>query len=757
MATAAYKRKLTAILSADVAGYSRLMGKDEEATVRTLTGHREAMAQTIQQFRGRVVDSPGDNVLAEFGSVVDAVRCALQIQHVLKERNAKLTEDRRMAFRIGLNLGDVIQDGDRIYGDGVNIAARLEGLAEPGGICISGTVYEHVRNKLTLWKEYLGAHEVKNIVEPIEVYRVDISADPAPSRSKQPRVFLKGLHKRTILPILIALILMAAGFLAWRMDWTLTPPGHDTETDEAAAPFPSKRSIAVLPFINMSDDAAQDYFADGITEDLITDLSKISDLFVIARSSSFTYKGKPVKIQQVGKELGVRFVLEGSVRKAGNDLRINAQLIDAASGHHLWADRYDGQFKDIFSLQDQIIRKIIAALAVRLTAGEARQVTRARTQNIEAYDAFLQGKEYVLRLTPEDLARGIPYFEKAIRLDPQYWQAYAALAQTYTDGSWMGLLQTLGISWIEARIKGLEYLKIAMKNPPSLAYQVISSLLLFKRQHENALLAAEKAIAADPNDPGGHLVMSDVLMMMGRPAEALGFLEKARRLDPHMPGVYLFAEGMARFCLGQLPETVSLIERALSYNPQVRPMAAPLIAAYAHLGKDKEARDLMRELIENWPFSPIPVDLKVLMYGFPLKHPEPTLRLATGLRRAGMPGEEGGYLKLYDTYRLTGDEIRDLLFGKTVWGRDPFSGEEFQVSRTLEGKATLESFLGADSGKSWIEGNILFDQWDHFMDGIELSGNVYRNPDGTWQQRNAYIRLDDLGFVAFSPMDRGKD
>ena len=318
VATEGFKRKLTAILSADVAGYSRLMGEDEEATVRTLTAHRQMMATSIQQHRGRVVDSPGDNLLADFASVVDAVQCAVEIQQVLKVRNAQLPENRKMVFRIGVNLGDVIEDGHRIYGDGVNIAARLEGLAEPGGICISGTVYEHIKNKLALWNEYLGEHTVKNITGSIRVYRIGMEPEVAAYKERKGKA--SGIKRRKWAAMAFAaiLILGAVAFTFWRFYLRPSSPVDVASVAKMAFPLPDKASIAVLPFVNISGDVDQEYFADGITEDLITDLSKISDLLVIARSSMFTYKGRPVKIQQVGEELGVRYVLEGSIRKAGN-------------------------------------------------------------------------------------------------------------------------------------------------------------------------------------------------------------------------------------------------------------------------------------------------------------------------------------------------------------------------------------------------------------------------------------------------------
>ncbi len=381
------ERKLAAIFSADVQGYSRLMGDDEETTIRTLTAYREVMTALIRQHRGRVVDSPGDNLLAEFASAVDAVQGAVAIQKELKTRNAELPDQRKMQYRIGINVGDVVVEGERIYGDGVNIAARLESLAEGGGICISGNVHEQVKNKLTLSYDYRGEQRVKNIAEPVRVYKVEWEAQAvAPTTSREPAVEL---------------------------------------------PLPDKPSIAVLPFTNMSADPEQEYFSDGITEDLITDFSKLSGLFVIARNSAFAYKGKTVKVQEVRRELGVQYILEGSVRKAEGQVRITAQLVDTTTGYHVWAERYDRELKGIFALQDEVTQKIVVALEVKLTVGEQGRVWRRYTENVEAYDFFLRGMEYHNRLTLEANVQARQLFEKALTLDPQFAAAYASLGWTY--------------------------------------------------------------------------------------------------------------------------------------------------------------------------------------------------------------------------------------------------------------------------------------------------------------------------------------
>jgi len=380
MAEEGFKRKLAAILSADVEGYSRLMDDDEEATVRTLTSYRTAIADLVQQFRGRVVDTPGDNILAEFTSVVDAVNCAVEIQRELAERNAELPNKRKMQFRIGVNLGDVIDEEDRIYGDGVNIAARIENLSNAGGICISHSAYDQIRNKLKFGYEYLGEHEVKNIREPVKAYHVLM----APEFEGQRIGFEKKTPKTRWMGVAAAVVIIVIGLLIYQVYQSK----QILPVKEALA---EKPSIAVMAFDNMSNDPEQGYFGDGISEDLITDLSKIPDILVISRLSSFTYKGKNIKVQQIAKELGVRYVLEGSVRKAGNTIRINAQLIDATNGHHLWAERYDGGMNDIFTLQDNITSKIAASLAVKLTEDDKNRLLQKGTVNMEAYEAYMIG------------------------------------------------------------------------------------------------------------------------------------------------------------------------------------------------------------------------------------------------------------------------------------------------------------------------------------------------------------------------------
>ena len=637
MANEGFKRKLTAILSADVAGYSRLMGNDEEATIRTLNAYRTAIGNLVKHHRGRVVDTTGDNLLAEFASAVDALKCSVEIQRDLAERNTQLPYDRRMEFRIGVNVGDVVEEERRIYGDGVNIAARVEALADAGGICISGRVYDQVENKFDYKYEFLGEKEVKNIARPIRVYRVLSYPGAAAYRVLEAKKTV-GKTWRNIFISAVCILLVGAGIAALWYFYLISPPTLSEIATEQTPKLnlPDLPSIAVLPFVNVSGAVEQEYFSDGMTDDLITDLSKISGLFVIARNSVFTYKGKPAIVQNVAKELGVRYVLEGSVRRAGDKLRINAQLIDATTGHHLWAQRYDGQIGDVFALQDRITEKIVAALAVKLTSGEQEQVALKYTDNILAYDAFLQGRGYYVRRTPHDYAAAVSCFEKAVKWDANYGQAYAALSMTYWESAHNLWTYHLGVSWAEAHNRAEKYLALAMDNPSPLAYQAASKMHIDWMQHEMAIAHAQRALGLDPNDADSYLAIAYALIYASRPKEALGFVEKAMRLDPHYPAYYLFVLGLAHFVLEHFEEAVTLFERALKHNPTYYVPLIPLSAAHAHLNREQEAVATLKKLHE---VLPVIVTISFIENSTPLcsyKNPADRNRLLAGLRLAGM-------------------------------------------------------------------------------------------------------------------------
>jgi len=476
MAEQDFKRKLTAILSADAKGYSRLMGEDEEATVRTITAYREVIGSVVQKHRGRVVDSPGDNILAEFASVIDAVRSAVEIQEELKNKNAELPDERKMEFRIGVNLGDVIHEEERIYGDGVNVAARVESLAEAGGICVSGTVFDQIESKLPLGYEFLGEQSVKNISKPVRIYKALMDPEAVGKVIGETRPEAKqGL--RMALAVVIVLLLVVGGVLIWRI---ASPPVEVTSVEKTAFPLPEKPSLAVLPFDNLSGDSSQDYFSDGITESIITELSKLSNLFVIARNSTFTYKGKPVKVQQVAEELGVRYVLEGSVQRSGDRVRITAQLIDAQTGRHLWAENYDRTFGDIFALQDDINDHVAMALQVKLTEGEMARIRRGHANNPEAYEYYLRGLKIYRTFTKEANAQARKMYESAVALDPNYALGWCSIGWThYRDGRF-GWTDTPAKSLALAEELALKAL--AMDDSMSEAYAQLSVVYMARRR-----------------------------------------------------------------------------------------------------------------------------------------------------------------------------------------------------------------------------------------------------------------------------------
>ncbi|MHC4424329.1 MAG: adenylate/guanylate cyclase domain-containing protein [Planctomycetota bacterium] len=424
MSDKSLNRKLAAILSADVKGYSRLMGEDEDFTVGTLTAYRKIMTALIDQHRGRAVDLPGDNLLAEFASAVNAVRCAVEIQTELEIKNAELPENRRMEFRIGINFGDVIEEGERIYGDGVNIASRVEGLAEVGGVCIARTVYDQVKNKLALKYEYLGEHTLKNIAEPVQVYRILSAPEAGDKVVAKTKISARNWRKSSLAAIILLLV-GAVSFAVWH--YRSGRLSKVASGEKIATPLSTKPSIAVLPFANLSGDAEQEYFNYGLTNDIITDLSKFRELLVIASNTVFTYKGKPVMVKDLAGELNVRYLLEGSVQKTGDKVRINAQLIDTASGHHLWAERYDRDLKDLFAVQDEIVQTIVSTLAVKIDAVERTRVMRKDTDSLEAYDYVLRGREYFSQTTRSANSKARQMFERAIELDPRWNPRYVSI------------------------------------------------------------------------------------------------------------------------------------------------------------------------------------------------------------------------------------------------------------------------------------------------------------------------------------------
>jgi adenylate cyclase len=575
------------------------MGVDEDATVRTLTAYRRVMTTHIQEHRGRVVDSPGDNLLAEFSSIVDAVQCAVEMQKDLKTKNARLPLNRRMKFRIGINLGDVIVEGERIYGDGVNIAARLEALAEEGGICISGTVYDSVKNKLALGYEPLGENTVKNIAEPVRVYRILMEREAGSRKEGRPKRILPRHWWKVALAAGGGLVFLGMGIMIWNLYFRPIPLSTVVPPEKAQMlELPDKPSIAILPFVNMTEDPEQEYFSDGLTEDLITDLSKISGLFIIARNSTFEYKGKAVKPEKVARELGVRYVLEGSVRRAADRVRITAQLVDTTTGYQVWAERYDRNWEDIFLLENEVTQEIVRALAVKLTEVEQRTVLRKDTDNLEAFDSYLRGKKYLLTSTKEGMVQARRMFERAIDLDPKYAAAHTDLGLTYLNEwtwQWSDDLQSL------ERAFELAEKAIDLDDSLPMTHILMGRVYLWKMLHEQAIAYLERAIALDPNDAGAYVHLANVLNYAGRPVEAIGLVKEAMRLDPLNSDRYLWALGHAYLMSRQYEDAIEALKKTLKHNPDLLPPHILLAIIYSELNREDEARAEVAEILRINP------------------------------------------------------------------------------------------------------------------------------------------------------------
>ncbi len=590
MASDQVKRKLAAILAADIAGYSRLMGADEAGTLARLKEYRrELIDPRNKQYRGRVVKTTGDGILVEFPSIVDAVCCAIDVQHGMLERNADIPPEKRIEFRVGVNLGDVIIEGRDLYGDGVNIAARLEGLAEPGGICISQTVFNHTRGKITFGVEDLGEQSLKNIVQPIHVYRVVLKSGrgSATSRSQEPA------------PVL-----------------------------------PDKPSIAVLPFQNMSDDPGQEYFVDGLVEDVITALSRMRWLFVIARNSSFTYKGRTIDVKRVGRELGVRYVLEGSVRKAANRLRITGQLIDTATGNHIWADRFDGALEDIFDLQDKIAASVAGAIEPKLRQAEIERAQTKPTENLTAYDLYLRALALVYILTKESHVEALALLERAIASDRQYSSAYGLAAHCLQ----FCVIQRWAV-YDDVQAQCLRMARLAIEtgrdDPQALAMGGFT-IAFFGRNHEEGLAQIERALALNPNAAQAWANGGWMHCWLAEQEKSIEYFEKAIRLSPFDPLVkYLCHAGIghAHFFTGRSDEAIAWADKALSERPNFVPSLRLKLAAATMADRPNEAQEALRRLRAADPG----VSVASLMRIHPSRPQSQRDYYAAALRKAGLP------------------------------------------------------------------------------------------------------------------------
>jgi len=605
----------------------------------------------IAQHRGRIVGTAGDSILAEFASVVDAVQCAIVIQTSLKEKNIALPSERQMEFRIGINLGDVMVEGEQIYGDGVNIAARLEALAEASGICVSGVVHEQIKAKLGLHYDDLGEQEVKNIAAPVRTWRI-VMDEAATALAEQliqhhtlsevrspasPKSSVGIAHRSWVVGIVASLLFIVGTIVAIQYLSSAKLSTQDSALRTAAAPaalpFPDKPSLIVLPFVNMSGDPEQDYFSDGITEDLTSALSRLSGLFVISRNTAFFYKSKAVKMPDLSKELGVQYVLEGSVRKADGQVRVTAQLIDAAQDRHVWSERYDRPLRDIFALQDEIVQKMVTTLNLQLTLQEQGILVNKTTDNLEAYDAFLRGQESVFRVFAEGNKEANTYarqmFERAIELDPQYAQAYAQLSATYWLEwflRWTPTPQTL------ERAGELAQKAVALDESLPAPHIQLGTVYLLKKQHDLAIAETERAITLDPNGAEGYVNWGVILAWAGRPEEGVTMVERALRLNPRYPTVYLINLGFTYRLAGRYEDAIATAKQILARQPTALPAYFMLTYSYAQLDRLAEAQAAAAELRRLNPSFSLEMWKQVAAF----KDPALLERDLAALRKAGL-------------------------------------------------------------------------------------------------------------------------
>ncbi|WP_054006371.1 adenylate/guanylate cyclase domain-containing protein [Cypionkella psychrotolerans] len=663
------ERRLTAILTSDVVGYSRLMGEDEVGTLARLVACRkEVIDPAIAQFHGHIVKLMGDGALVEFASIVDAVHCAAAIQRGMADYDQSTSEAQRIRLRIGVNLGDIIIQDNDIYGDGVNIAARLESLAEPGGICISGTAFDHAAQKVDVGFSALGEQKLKNIATPIRVYRILL--DPGDvgkvkSASRRP-----GTLK--LKPLVVAALVVAsiAVVFAWQT--------HSV---------PERPSVAVLPFENLSGDPAQDYFADGITEDLITDLAKLTGLDVIARDSAFAYRGKPIVLAKVAGDLGVRYVVEGSVRRAEGQIRVNAALLDAATGKHVWTDRFDRPETEVFAVLDQMRKELVDALGVEPLATEAAQIARPPTANLEAYDYFLRGEQVARNGDLKGLREALDFYETAVELDPNFAEALAADARTAAY-IWRNTYDDVLPNRV-AEERAYQKASLAQKYKPSLPlpWMTLAILQNVDGHFDESIASAQKAVNLGPGDAEAYITLGYVQVFAGNFAEASAAIETALKLDPNLSPINRSIAGLVYFFNGDNDRAIAALERAYYEGPEIDDVLISLAAAYARGGRIADARAAIGQSIRLPSSDPSLAGMRINRAHY--RYEKDFAFLIAALREAGMPEWPFGFRE-QGRERLKSDEIESLFFRPTKEGSQTLNGF------IDPGKRMATMFVGAD-------------------------------------------------------------
>ncbi len=734
------ERRLTAILTIDVVGYSGLMAKDEEDTYIRLRAERNNFVEpTVADHSGHIIKLMGDGALIEFPSVVDAVSCAIAIQQGVAKRQVEVLADQRILFRIGINVGDVIVEEGDIYGDGVNVAARLESLAHPGGICVSRAVFEYTRGKVNHTFEAMGEHHVKNIPDPIEVYRVAMQNTVGePLRTPWPMMRWLTLGGSGI-------AVMVAGLVLWFQPWQ--PSSSPLPPKEIQAPA-DRPSLVVLPFDNLSADASDDYFADGLTDDLITDLSGLSGLLVIARNTAFTLTDQPVDIREVGRKLGVRYVLEGSVRRAGDRIRINAQLIDSQTGDSLWADRFDRNASDIFAVQDEVIRHIVETLSVRLLLSEQKRLQRLPTQNLEAYDYYLRAEHAARTGFRPQLREALDLFAKSTELDPEFARAFAATART--EAYVMRSNYDDVLAFPVARKRAYEHASKALEIDAelSLTFSVLAELQIIDSRYEDALISAERAVALGPNEAEAHAALNLVHTFSGRPADAVAAIETAQKLNPNLPNGTRLDASLAFMLNGQPERAVSMLEQARDAAPNVDEIHSYLVAAYTLAGRMELAHAAAAEA------ERLEANMSVELYRMKFGHLRRAEDLATflgALTKGGLQKWPWGF-NAGNREPLTADEIRHVTFGR-IW-QGNLEGIGPGVTQIgVDGSLASRTNAYIATGEVIISGDMLCEHVESWSLGRTVCGPIYRYADPLVEGEYMYTYVNATKVFHFSPVD----
>jgi adenylate cyclase len=730
------ERRLAAILIADVAGYSRLSQIDEEATrLHFLADLNEVFIPKIAEHHGRLVKTMGDGLLVEFHSVVNAVQCATEIQHEKRSRNTSVPTSERLEFRIGVNLGDIIVEGDDIHGDGVNIAARIQGLAEPGGIAVSSTTYDQVKMKLDLHFVSIGHQKVRSIAEPILVYRVA----NAEATKRFPSV--RGRKHLPRIAVASALLFVVAMVGLWVWDFGQAPK----LLQRFAYPLPEKPSVAVLPFINVSGDAEQDHLAEGLTDDVITELSKVSGLFVIARHSVFALKSNVGRIQDVAAELGVHYVLEGTLQRAGPKLRINVKLIDALTGLSMWAERYDRQYLDLFAVQDDVTSKIITALEVELTESERDKIERLPSDNLEAYDYYMRAEHEGLTYSDIDTyRRSLAYYQKAITLDPDFADAHAGIARIAVD-VWRNDYNLL---WSAAGARKIAYdaagqaLKLDPEN--ARAHTVLALLQLVDGRQGEARESADRAVGAQPNsaEASGNLAL--VLAYTGKREEAVVEIERALRLDPTPSPSFRLLAGIVFYAARHNSRAISLLQEATSNLPDAEAAREFLMAGYSLTGDQVRAAEEQKKLLTLFPES----NLTYYRYLYDYWRAEDLNYHLRALRNAGIPDWPFGFVGIAAD-QVRGDNLLGITANKTWIGKHK-NGTAFVQFFDRSGETAYRTANTSITGTVEIRGDQLCEQFDGYFLDRQVCGEVYQVPKGG-PEGERYVNVTPQALKYFSP------